>query len=380
MERLGVRYLRRIDGARPETKNRESPGILDAEQRAEIESVFRNAITHAAIAGAVFGFAAGLAETLVHRALGVPEVIVDRGQLIRYWEVYGAVVVPLSLLEILYMWSLALRAVHRLARVSGLELTTDARGHAVAEGPAVAAIMARAALELPNPRKPILGVDPMREASRLQLALASLAYKLKAAATKFIFKAIVRRVLVRVTLRAYAPLIAAPVTAAWSAVIVWLVLREARVRALGGSAVREALDVLFEPFDETHPPSDRGRQTAVRAVAACIVRSSDLHPNLVLLLASVRARVTPFPDPKDIDDPAIFLAELPHLPPAESHLALRLLALASILDGRVGKRELRLLRDAHEAMGRTFDGGSVETMRRTFLGGKAMDRRTLDAT
>lgn len=369
-----MRYLRRIDAQ--EGKKKRRGDVLDAEDRAQIESIFRQAVTHAAIAGTLFGLAAGLAEALVRRALGVPDVIGDRRQLVHFWEVYGAIVLPLSMLEIFYMWTLALRAVHRLSRVSGLVLTTDAHGRTVGEGAAVASVMARAALELPNPKKPILGVDPMREASRLQLALASLAYKLKAAATKFVFKAIVRRLIVRVALRAWAPLVAAPITAAWSAIIVGLVLREARVRALGASAVHEMVDAVFA---EDVPLGERGREAALRAVASCIVRSRDLHPNLVLLLAAVRARAAPQDEPVELDDPARFLAEMSILDPDERRVALRLLAVAAVVDGRLSSGELRLLRDARIAVGETFDEAPVRALQRAFLSGLAIAPGTVRA-
>ena len=372
MERAGVHYLRGLHRAR---RAGDAAVVLDLAQRARLDVIRDRVVVHAVIVGAVYGALVGLAETLVRRSVGLDEGVTDPAIVLRFWEIFAAIAVPASIVEIVYLWRISLRATHAIAGVAELDLFTDGDGRTSPEGPAVAGAMARAALELPNSRKPLLGVDPMREASKLRLTLASLAYKLKVGVSKFFFKAVVRRMLVRAALRIWAPLVAIPVTAVWCAAIVWLVIREARVRALGASAVREMSDAVFEGAPDLSP---EGRLAVVRAVAACIVRSRDLHPNLVHLLRETKLHVEPLP-PGALDEPEVFLAELPRLPRAEQDLALRVLGIAAVLDGRFTRAEAKLFRAAQAAAGRTPDTAAVAQLRRAFVSGHPIERAAVIA-
>ena len=56
---------------------------------------------------------------------------------------------------------------------------------------------------------------------------------------------ILGRVAVRSVLGALVPFVAVPVTATWNALLTWKLLREARIRAMGPSAVAELVDGVF---------------------------------------------------------------------------------------------------------------------------------------
>jgi hypothetical protein len=362
MERVAVDYLHGLHRARG---SRSAQVVLDLEQRAGLDRIRNRAVVHALVIGAVYGALIGLAEMMVRRSVGLADGVTDPAIVLRFWGIFAAIAIPASILEIVYLWVVSLRAVHGVAAVAGLDPFPEGEGHSRKEGAAVAGAMARAALELPNPRKPILGVDPMREASRLRLVLASLAYKLKVGVTKFLFKAIVRRVLVRAALRVWAPLIAIPVTAVWCGAVVWLVMREARVRALGASAVREMSDAVFQDAPDLSP---RARLAVIRAVASCIVRSRDLHPNLVHLLRETMLHVEPLPE-GPLDRPDLFLDDLRSLPRVEQDLALRVLGIAAVLDGRLTRAEANLFREAQVAAGRTVDAAAIDRLHRSFVSG-----------
>ncbi|MEO7097216.1 MAG: hypothetical protein ABI175_28405 [Polyangiales bacterium] len=366
MERVGVRYLRGLHRARRQER---ADVVLDLGQRARLDQIRNRAVIHALIVGAVYGGLVGVAETIVRRSVGLDEGVTDPAIVMRFWWIFASIAVPASILEIIYLWIISLRGVHAIAGVASLELFVDRDGQTVQEGAAVAGAMARAALELPNPKKPLHGIDPMREASKLRLMVASIAYKLKVGVTKFVFKAVVRRVLVRAALRVWAPLIAIPVTAVWCGAVVWLVMREARVRALGASAVREMSDAVFTDAPALSPA---GRLAMMRAVAACIVRSRDLHPNLVLLLRDTMRHVEPLPEGA-LDEPSLFLEDLRNLPRAEQDLALRVLGIAAVLDGRFTRAEAHLFREAQRAAGRTPDVSAVNRLRHSFVSGHPIE-------
>jgi hypothetical protein len=242
--------------------------------------------------------------------------------------------------------------------------------------------MARAALELPNPTDELFGVNPQREASKLGLLFASLVYKAKVSVSNFLAKMLVRRILGRALVRAWLPFVAVPITAAWNGVVCWLILREARIRAMGPSAASEMVSVVFDGVGEL---GELARAAVVRAVAASIVRTVDLHPNLVALLVEVRARVPPrrvVGDAREtdrLDDPRVFLEVLGELQEHEQRLVLRVLSVAAAIDGRLTRAEKRLLRDARAACGLPDDVRPTERLRRAFTSGDPISREVIES-
>src|SRR4051812_37605077 len=106
MERVGVRYLRGLHRAR-RASNIEV--VLDLEQRARLDVIRDRVVVHAVIVGAVYGALVGLAETLVRRAVGLNEGVTDPAIILRFWEIFAAIAVPASIVEIVYLWMISLR-------------------------------------------------------------------------------------------------------------------------------------------------------------------------------------------------------------------------------------------------------------------------------
>jgi hypothetical protein len=366
LERAGVRYLQAL-ASRDRVTTDDPVHVLTARERSELKRVERAAIARAALAGALSGLACAVPAIL----LPAPEAGAPLGALARYWGVVLGVIVVASVLEILYLYRDGLQAVHELARAAGLDLGDGA----LARDPSSALwSLARAALELPNPQDGVPGVNPLREASRLRLVVVSTVYKLKVALTGFLAKALLRRALGRAATRAVLELLAVPVTALWDALVCWLILREARLRVLGPSAALEFTALLLPPG---HTFDARARACAVRAVGAAVVRTQDLHPNLVALLRVLREAADV--DADALDDSRRFLDELRALDDHGQSLVLRTLAAASILDGRIAQEEARLLREAFDAAGVPCDLQAVERLRRAFVSGDPIPRERLDA-
>lgn len=312
LERLGVGVFRRF-GEAPRTEPADAVHYLNPDERRALRRLQAAAIARSCAAGALSGLVAGAAEML-HDS----------------WLVVLGVAAAAAVVEILYIYWDTLRAVHRMAHAAGLDLAGDE---------AVAGALARAALEVPNPARRLFGVDPRRHVSKWRLLLATLVYKAKIGATNIALKFLVRRALTRAALRAWVPMIAVPVTAIWNGVVSWLVLREARLRAMGPSAARALAAGVLDGAGL----SVDGRVAAVRAVAAAVVRTGDLHPNLQWLLVEVTRRCG---EPADADDVTAFLASLPALPDADRDVVRRLLVAAAIVDGRLTRAERRLLAEA----------------------------------
>ncbi len=365
MELWGVRYLRSL-ASRRKAVAIDAVHVLNAEERAALASIERGAVTRAGVAGALSGVACAIPAIMLP---AVPSGA-SLGELARHWGIIGGVTVVASVLEIAWLYWDGLRAVHALAHAAGLDLSEDAH---INDSSSALWALARAALELPNPSDGVPGLDPMREASKVRIVVASLLYKLKVALTGFILKALMRRALGRAATRAVLELIAAPVTAAWDAVVCWLIVREARLRVIGPSATLEFVTMIIP-----ERPSGALASCALRAVGAAVVRTEDLHPNHVALLRTLRAHLR-CEDPEAIDDSRRFLSELAALTADEQTVVLRVLATASIIDGHLARAEVRLLEEAFAACGRRYEPRVVERLKRAFVSGDAIPAERVEA-
>jgi hypothetical protein len=255
--------------------------------------------------------------------------------------------------------------VHRMAGAAGLSLTDESTSREQQE---VALALARAALELPNPPHPDLELDPRRESVRWIAALAALLYKAKVALTNVALKALLRALIGRSITRVALEFVVVPVTAIWNAAVCWSVVREARLRAMGPSAALELVSLSLADL----APTQAGREAAFRAVASAVVRTHELHPNHLAVIRALGAQFGPH-DVSDLDDSAQFLRRLAELEGPDQRLALRLLVIAAILDGRLTRAEKLLLREAFSACGRALDLSRVEHLRHALTAGQEFE-------
>lgn len=367
LQRVGVSYFVARSSRVKRVVAVDAVHFLNEQERVAMRRVQLGAIVRACLAGAISGAASAAAEVFANPLLPAGSSPFSSASL-QYWSILGGVTLLASVAEILFLYWDTLRSVHELARVAGLELFAADR----AEGDAALAdALARAALELPNPIDLQVKVNPHKESRRWQLLAASLAYKAKVGVTNFLVKMLVRRLLGRVAVRgmlgALVPFVGVPVTAAWNGVVMWRVLLEARVRAMGPSAIEELLGFCFTDGLQL---SQHGRLAAVRAVASAIVRTQDLHPNLVHLLLQVRTRAGDVGS-AELDDVGEFLRSLTTLAAPERQLALQVLAIACVVDGRLTRREQQLWADATGSVQAGAFAG-LERLRRTFINGEVL--------
>ncbi|HVW27347.1 MAG TPA: hypothetical protein VHC69_18410 [Polyangiaceae bacterium] len=321
----------------------------------------------AAIAGALNAVVTGFGALYATRFLGPRPEHPTLSELVSYWSVFGVLAAVFAVAEIAYLYWDALQAVRELSSVAGLELGANENGD-------VARALARAALELPNPVDASFGVNPGREASKLQLGVASLVYKLKISASNFVFKALVTRAFGRFLTRSLLAFTAIPINAGWNALVCWAVLREARIRVMGPSAAVELVDAAFDVEPE---PSAELLRVVHQALGSAVVRTSEFHPNHVALMRAFRARFGA-PDPGLVlDEPARFLVGLAALAEPERRTAIRVLAVAAVLDGRLVRKEKKLLSLAYESAGLEPRLDRVEALRRAFVAGDVVKHATL---
>jgi hypothetical protein len=345
LERFGVQFFRRRAARLPPLAAGSDLHLLDASEHAALRRIERGAILRGALAGALSALVSAVAEMRAPTATFV------------------LITVAAAALELAFLYWDALRTVHGMARAIGLEPVPPGQPQPARLAPA----LVRAALELPSPPDGVLGVNPYRRASRLALLAASVLYKLKIGLTNFVFRAVLRRLLGRSALRTYLPLIAVPVTALWNGLVVWWILRQARIRLLGPSAG----DVMLAAaLGRASGPSRALDEAVLRAVGSVIVRKRDMHPNLAHALEFVSARLER-PEVPDVDDETRFLAALGALPQADRPAVLEVLRVAIVLDGRITRHDRALWRAAAAVAGVSPDVAPLYQLRGRFLRGDA---------
>ena len=203
--------------------------------------------------------------------------------------------------------------------------------------------LVRAGLDVPAPRTPWRGIDPLLGSSRWKILIFALLYKLKIAGTsaivKGLFGKISARLSGRILSRSVVELAAVPVFAFWNAYICRRVMREARVRALGPSLTEELLKRAFPNGFES---LDRNLQrVCIACVRDQILIAKCRHPNLIRIghLLFVSSKFVTF---DDIGECTVFSA-IENALPFQKKIILEFFLIISVLDGKVGTKDSRII-------------------------------------
>ncbi len=344
------------------------PSHWSAADLQRIRVLRRNTVIVAAVSGAVSGAIIGLIE-IISRSTIYIEGAASVWDNWRYWVLYLAIVGVVSGIEILVLYWLVLRRSARVAAVAGLGLSSQAIERVIVVG------LSRAALEMPNPRTSIYGIDPYARVSRWQLLGYTLLYRLKIGATSFVLRILMRRLLARAAVRAYIPLLAIPVFAIWNALVIGWVMREVQVRVAGPRGIDDAAERLAMVLPNLDAD---GRELIIQAVAESAQRARDAHPNLVLLFGRL------FRDlelvPADIElDWAQACPRVAALDPAARDVVLAMTSAACAVSGRIRRRQIELLRELHDACGLALDVAALHRLHRDFVDGQGLPQARLAA-
>lgn len=385
VEALAVRYFKRRAGEAAQRESGDAIHFLNPQERRELRRIERVAVARAAAVGALCSCLGALAHVAALPLLGEDPDQATGWMWLQFLGVTLLAALPLVFVELSLIYWNAIDSVHKLAAAAGLPLfRAKQAGEDVVraagddkddEDEIFAAVLARAALEIPNPPRPMFGIDPRREASRMRILLATLVYKAKVSLTKFVAKTLLSRIFGRAALRAWIPFVAVPITALWDALVCRRALREARLRAIGPSAASELIGFILA----AHPqPSPALCEALLRAIGAAVVRSRDFHPNLIELLDDLKSRIAE-PDAQALDDVPRFIECLRRLTPAEQRSALQLLCVACVLDGRVRQGERAVMTRAFRVCGRPPPRVQVVILQRALLSGDALGPEMLAA-
>ncbi len=324
----------------------------------------------AAGAGVISGAIIGGLEIFVRQELIGAEAQGEWLAHLPEWAGFFAVAAIVSVVEIAFLYWNALHTVGQMSRHAHVGLSGGGYRELVARG------LARAALEFPNPDTHVFGIDPYAYVSKWRLTAKNLLYKTKVGVSSFLLRVTLRRVIGRMTVRGLIPLLAAPLYAAWNAIITWRLLRAVRLRIFAPAVIEER--VRHMQAAREHLTRETVRVT-LGGVGELLKRARDAHPSYVFLLGRLIDVLEPGDEVLDVDW-AASKTHLRNLAEAERDLVLDVLVVAALLAGKVRRAQIELLEEAHDHAGLTLRTEALRPLRRRLLRGQRIARGDLRAS
>ena len=239
-----------------------------------MKKIERTAIIRAGIAGMISGLLCSIA-TLVAAPLLV-ENPASWTENILYFSIIGVTSGIVTILEIAFLyWD----AIKNSAKMISIAQKDRKKPYGMDH---VNISIVRSALEIPNSKDQLFGIDPLREKSNTLLFIQTIAYKAKIAVSNFVIKALIRRLMGRAASRAYIEFISIPVFGLWNAMITKWIMFEARLRAIGPFCIEEFYAKLYP--EGLEKMSLERAQFEFIVMSEKVVQSGSFHPNVFIFL------------------------------------------------------------------------------------------------
>lgn len=327
-QRWAHRYIRRLLARRPS---------MAAPNPLAIKHIKRWTIVWAAVAGIISGTLIGGGEWWMKHVVHQDWESLSLSEQMPYWITYYAVAGVITALEIGFLYWNSLRGVAHIIRLAGLEYsphteltpTMQLTVHGVA----------RVALEYPSSGNTIYGVNPHAYLHGWKLTVKALFYRLKVSLSSFALRVVMRRLLGRLALRGFIPILMGPLYAVWNAWIAARVMHQAHLLAYGPRRV----DALMQAL-RALPISQR--QLVVQGIGELMMRNRHPHPNLVLLLSQLLTSLPKQHESVEIDWQQA-LGDYATLDTQERSAVLESLTQAAILSGPYRGARKAFLREVY---------------------------------
>jgi len=343
LEQLGVRYYRYL-GRTAGTAALRNVTIDELPDDATLQALAGNITTFAVI----IAFAVGALTTFA--TIWVDATYRETMAAVPYWLLYGGVLTAMLVIELAALYWLGLKTVYSLACLTGQHQAVEDYFLPVSDS--VPNILARAALEVPDPVIHYLGIDPLKHLSKSRLFLVAALYKLKVILSSLVVKFLLLRMLGKGGSRTAFNWVAIPITGLWDAVTLLRVARDARLR-LCGLKLTEHIVTEILTDDRLARLSPAAQEGAVRAVATMMVLSQHYHPNLLVLIIRLCTAFN-IREGHGYDNWDDFLALLDRVSAAERYFLLDLLSVAAAFDGQVSRLEKYHLPQAFKELTDTY--------------------------
>ena len=243
----------------------------------------------------------------------------------------GAVNLVSILVELYLLFLIALRCVHAVSELINIH---SHKKDFLQNGPfSITNILARTALEIQDPELHILGIDPFKRVSKLNLLLLGLLYKCKIFLTNLVAKWLLLYMVGPTFHGISINYIALPVECFWNAVVILRVVKEARLRLFGFSLANHVADHILHDgvVDQL---SEETRIASLRAIGNAVVLARDYHPNMIVLLLRFQS-ILHMNQEHRYDDWNLFLSSLRAAGKEDRFFLLNLFTIAVAFDGRI---------------------------------------------
>jgi hypothetical protein len=259
---------------------------------------------------------------------------------------YGwvAAVTILSIaIEFYLLFIIALKAVYEVSELINMHASEDELvQHEVFS---VKNILARTALELPDPELKILGIDPFKRISKKNLLVLGILYKAKILLTNLVIKYGLRFLAGKTLFGTSILYEALFVEAFWNSVVIVRVIKEARLRLFGFALANKiAIDTLKE--NELQQLSPLAKVGCLRAIGNAVVMTKNYHPNMIILLFRFQQMLN-ITEENRYDDWDLFLQTLNNVNVNERNFLLDLFTVSAAFDGKLSDLENENLKTAY---------------------------------
>ncbi|TGN14313.1 LBF_2804 family protein [Leptospira ilyithenensis] len=248
-------------------------------------------------------------------------------------------IVFFTLIEFYLLFKLGLYESYRIAELANIELEDEPELVTPIPG-----MLARIALEIPDPELRLFGIDPYQRLNRRTLALKTLLYKIKVILSNILAKFALKALIGRGSLRLYIEYVSAPITGFWDAYVTFLILKELRMRVITRKIAER---IIIEINAVSINLTANGKLACLQAIANSIVFTKTFHPNFEFLLLKLVKCFGLNSDLKDLDKLSEFQKTLSLCNPFERKLAFHLFLIGSCFDGNLSEEEKSILPAIH---------------------------------
>jgi len=328
LERLGVKYYRYL-AKKSGTFDIDNISIDELAPDITLQTLTRNITTFAI----VIAFAIGALTTFV--TIWIEWNYQSTMDSVPYYFLYGSVLITMLFIEMVVLFWLGINTVYSLACLTGHNQAT--KGSCLPGDDAVPNILARAALEVPDPVIHYLGIDPLKHLSKSKLFLVAFFYKTKVILSGMAVKFLLIRLFGKGQARNAFSWVAIPITGIWDVFTIYKVAREARLRLFGNKLAAHIVnDILSDDLIDQLSP--KVREGSIRAVATMMVLAQNYHPNMLILLIRLSDKFK-INDDSEYDNWEDFLQLLEELSEKERYFILDLLSISAAFDGHLSRLE-----------------------------------------
>ena len=329
LEKFGVYYLtlfRRIDS------DHSAFDLSDKELANRISRITTRGMVLSSIVGLI----------CVFPTVWVDIYFQERTPLVHYGWVATVTIFSIAV-ELYVLFIIALKAVYEVSELINMHASKTELLNANVFS--VKNILARTALELPDPELKILGIDPFKRISKKNLFVLGLLYKAKIFLTNFVLKYLLRFTVGNFVLGISILYEALPVECFWNSVVLKRVVLEARLRLFGFAlANRIAQNVIHDKLLQQLSPL--ARTGCLRAIGNAVVMSKNYHPNMMILLIRFQGLLK-IEEENKYDDWKLFIETLNTVSEKERNFLLDLFTVSASFDGKLSDLEEESLKEAY---------------------------------